>query len=130
MYRLHKNEQVYWEFIRELRNKKGVREGFIQQEYIDSTTHQAYMENYGECYYVCLDEGIPVGYVGVIETDIRVATHPDHQKKGVARFMINELMTMHPASIAKVKVANEASLRLFESCGFVPKYYILEKEED
>lgn len=128
MYRLYKNQPVYWEFIRELRNMEGVREGFIQQEHIDSATHRSYMENYGECYYICLDEGTPVGYVGVIATDIRVATHPDHQKKGVAQFMINELMTMHPDSIAKVKIDNEASLNLFQSCGFAKKYYILERE--
>ena len=31
-------------------------------------------------------------------------------------------------SIAKVKIDNEASLRLFEACGFKKAYYILERE--
>jgi len=37
------------------------------------------------------------------------------------------LMERYPTSIAKVKIENEASLRLFESCGFKRKYFILEK---
>ena len=128
MIKLYKNDRQHWEFIRELRNMDGVREGFIQQNHIDSSTHQTYMEKYGDCYYICLEDNTPVGYVGVVESDIRIATHPNHQKKGVARFMIDELLLLHPDSIAKVKIDNSASLRLFESCGFTKKYYILEKD--
>jgi len=73
-----------------------------------------------------IDEN-PAGYVGVIDLDIRVATHPEFQGKGVGKFMINALMTLYPESFAKIKVENTASLRLFESCGFSKKYYILEK---
>ena len=42
--------------------------------------------------------------------------------------MINQIMTTHPTALAKVKINNEASLRLFEKCGFKKKFYILEKE--
>ena len=42
--------------------------------------------------------------------------------------MINSLITLHPDAFAKVKIDNEASVKLFESCGFKKKYYILEKE--
>ena len=73
-------------------------------------------------------DGNPAGYVGQISDDIRVATHPDYQGKGVGTFMISELMNKFPDSIAKVKIENKASLRLFEKCGFKKKYYILEKE--
>ena len=69
-----------------------------------------------------------MGYVGVIEGDIRIATHPDYQGKGVGSFMLNEVMKIHPTAFAKVKMENEASLNLFESCGFKKMYYILEKE--
>ncbi len=45
----------------------------------------------------------PIGYIGVIDNDIRVATHPDHQGKGVGSFMVNEIMKIHPNAFAKVK---------------------------
>ena len=122
-----KNQEEYWEFIRQLRNDKRVKAGFIQQDHISKDNHLKYMEKYGNNFYVCLIDNHPAGYVGVIDRDIRVATHPDYQGKGVGKFMINALMKLYPDSLAKVKIENEASLRLFETCGFTKKYYILEK---
>ena len=125
-----KNSENYWEFIRQLRNMDGVRQGFIQQEYINSDNHKIYMKKYGHLYYICTVEGTPAGYVGVIDNDIRVATHPDFQGQGVGTFMIENLMKIEPQAYAKVKVGNEASLRLFEKCGFTKQYYILEKNNE
>tara|TARA_Y100000592_G_scaffold19004_1_gene29081 strand:- start:55148 stop:55531 length:384 start_codon:yes stop_codon:yes gene_type:complete len=125
---LVENKKKYWEFIRNLRNHEDVKIGFIQQENITQFQHKMHMMLNEECYYICLVEGEPAGYVGVIERDIRVATHPDFQGKGVGKFMINELMERNPDAFAKVKIENEASLRLFKACGFKEKYYILEKE--
>ena len=125
---LIKNNKEYWEFIRELRNMDGVREGFIQQEYIEKEFHEAYMQAWGDCFFICLYKDEPAGYVGIINKDIRVATHPDFQGKGVGTFMINTIMDHYPDSEAKIKIENEASLKLFEKCGFKKKYYILEKE--
>ena len=122
------NNEEYSEFIRNLRNHQEVKIGFIQQGHIDKRQHSSHMALYSFNYYVCIVEGKPAGYVGQIRNDIRVATHPDFQGKGVGKFMINELMKKHPDSFAKVKVENEASMRLFESCGFKKKYYILEKD--
>ena len=126
--KLVKNDKQYWEFIRELRNHPDVKVGFIEQEHIDQFDHALYMQSLGSSFHICLVDEAPAGYVGAIKDDIRVATHPDFQKMGVASFMINELMKIHPNSYAKVNVDNQASVRLFEKCGFVKKYYILEKE--
>jgi GNAT superfamily N-acetyltransferase len=126
--KLVQNKKEYWDFIRDLRNHEDVKVGFIQQQHIGETVHQSHMSLFGECYYVCLVNNIPAGYVGVIDRDIRVATHPSFQGKGVGKYMINELMKKHPDSFAKVKVENTTSMRLFEACGFKKKYYILEKE--
>jgi RimJ/RimL family protein N-acetyltransferase len=125
---LVQNEAKYWEFIRQLRNMDGVRQGFIQQEHIAQHHHEEYMKKNSTFFYIILDKGIPICYIGNIDNDIRVATHPDHQGKGAATFAVNELMKLHPKAMAKVKIENKASLRLFEKCGFKKKYYLLEKE--
>ena len=123
------NSPKYWEFIRNLRNLDGVREGFIEQGLIDEISHATYMLTYNNNFWICLGNETPMGYVGIIDNDIRVATHPNFQGTGVAAFMINEAMKLHPEAIAKVKLDNKGSLRLFEKCGFKKKYYLLERED-
>ena len=124
-----KNKFEYWEFIRCLRNDERVKSGFIQQEHISENFHLKYMEKYGIFYYICLYDNQPAGYCGVIDNDIRVAVHPNFQGKGAGSFMIKELIELYPSAFAKIKIDNEASLRLFMKCGFKKKYYILEKNE-
>lgn len=126
-YKLVKNAEEYWEFIRKLRNLDSIKTGFIKQENISSKTQLEYMKENGHNFWICLDDLEPVGYVGIINDDIRVATHPDHQKKGIGAFMINEIMKIYPNAYAKVKLENEASIKLFEHCKFVKKYFILER---
>tara|TARA_R110001583_G_scaffold151597_1_gene303494 strand:- start:279 stop:671 length:393 start_codon:yes stop_codon:yes gene_type:complete len=127
-YRLIPNEEKYWEFIRILRTTDGIAQGFIEQGNISPIKQKEYMIKYNHCFRICLDESNPVGYVGIIDDDIRVATHPDHQGKGIGSFMINEVMKDTPSAVAKVKIDNKASLKLFEKCGFKLKYYLLERE--
>ena len=78
-------------------------------------------------YLICIDNDEIIGFIGHVDNDIRLATKKTHQKKGVGKFMVEGLMKKFPESFAKVKIDNEASKRLFESCGFKKKYYILEK---
>lgn len=120
-------EKKYWEFIRVLRNDERVIGGFIKSNHITTEMQRQYMSNHAQFYRVALIDNNPAGYVGVIENDIRVCTHPDYQGKGVGKFMINKCMEIWPSAFAKVKIDNEASLKLFKSCGFYKKYYILEK---
>ena len=117
----------YWEFVRTLRNDKRVLDGFIKSKYINKTSHKEYMIENSKFYRIAMINGELAGYVGVINNDIRVCTHPSHQGKGVGKFMIEECMKIWPNAFAKVKVDNEASLKLFEACGFLKKFYILEK---
>ncbi len=121
------NNRKYWEFIRNLRNHSDIKPGFINQKHITFDDHQNFMLKNEKLFYICLINNNPAGYVGVIDGDIRVATHPDFQGKGIGKFMIEEIMIKFPDSYAKIKVDNDASLKLFKSCGFKKKYYILEK---
>jgi ribosomal protein S18 acetylase RimI-like enzyme len=118
----------YWEFVRTLRTDARVVGGFIEQVEITPEEQQRYMSKYSSCYRIALVEEVPVGFVGVIDNDIRVCTHPDYQGRGVGKFMINSCMDIWPEAFAKVKLDNEASIKLFESCGFSKKFFILTKD--
>lgn len=122
-------DKKYWEFVRNLRLDNRVTDGFIKTEYITKEMQEKYMGTHSDFYRISLFNDEPVGYVGVIEDDIRVCTHPDYQGKGVGKFMINECMKIWPSAFAKVKIDNEASLKLFKSCGFHKKFIIMKKNE-
>jgi ribosomal protein S18 acetylase RimI-like enzyme len=126
---LVKNNPEYYEFIRELRIHKDNLSGFLNQSIITKEEQIKYMEKYGESYYVALSDKTPVGFVGVIDDDIRVATHPNFKKQGVGKFMINEIMKIFPNCFAKIKHNNLSSIKLFESCGFEIEFLIMRKNE-
>ena len=108
----------YWEFVRQLRMDERVIDGFLETMAITEEQQNKYMISNAHNYRIALVDGKPAGYVGVIEDDIRVCTHPDFQGMGVGKFMINECMNIWPTAYAKVKHGNEASSKLFLSCGF------------
>ena len=120
-------KEEYWEFVRVLRNDRRVLDGFLESTYITEKMQVKYMKNHSQYYRIALVGGKPAGYVGVIEDDIRICTHPDFQGKGIGKFMINECMNIWPSSFAKVKIDNKASIKLFEACGFKKKFYIFTK---
>ena len=132
---LVKCEEQYWEFVRELRMDERVIDGFLQTHPITKEQQAKYMSGNSQHYRIALVDGKPAGYMGVIEDDIRVCTHPDFQGMGVGKFMITECMNIWPTAYAKVKHGNEASSKLFLSCGFEMsgtddkfKYYRKEKK--
>ncbi len=127
-FKLVDNEPKYYEFIRNLRNDERVKPGFIQSSFITEERQIEYMAKYRDCFRICLDNDAPAGYVGVIDNDIRIATSPSYQKQGVGKFMLQQIETVFPGAVAKIKIENEASLRLFLSGGFKVKYYLLERE--
>ena len=83
------NKEGYYEFIRNLRNDDRVRDGFIQQEHISLEEQVAYMQVHESDYFICLNDETPVGYIGVIDGDIRLCTSPDHQRPGHWDFYVN-----------------------------------------
>ena len=116
----------YWEFVRVLRNDKRVLDGFIQSTYITKEMQEKYMPDNFQFYRIALINNQPCGYVGVIDNDIRICTHPNFQGKGIGKFMLKEIMKIFPSAYGKVKIDNEVSLNLFSSVGFKQKFIIFE----
>ena len=108
----------YWEFVRELRMDERVIDGFLKTTPITKEQQANYMSSNSQHYRIALVNRKPAGYVGVLNDDIRVCTHPDFQGLGVAKFMITECIKIWPTAYAKVKIGNIASDKLFISCGF------------
>jgi len=106
----------YYDFVRLLRMHPETKGGFLEEANITSEQQVKYMEKYSENYFVCLSYDEPVGYVGVIDGDIRICTAPDHSCKGVGRFMLREIMCLFPHAAGKIKKDNIASKKLFDKC--------------
>ena len=107
----------YWEFVRKLRMDGRVVDGFLETTPITEEQQTKYMTNNSQYYRIVLVDGQPAGYVGVLNDDIRVCTHPDFWGMGVGKFMIKSAMAIWPTAYAKVKHGNMASDKLFISCG-------------
>tara|TARA_Y100000310_G_scaffold344008_1_gene454519 strand:+ start:4255 stop:4629 length:375 start_codon:yes stop_codon:yes gene_type:complete len=115
----------HWADVLEIRNEN--REGFGNTGIIAASSHHLYMTKHSKNYLICTHLKKVIGFIGHIDNDIRLATRKEYQRRGVAKFMVEGFMEKYPDAFAKVKPNNEASLKLFESCGFKKKYYILEK---
>ena len=115
---LVKCEEQYWEFVRKLRMDGRVIDGFLETTPITEEQQTKYMTNNSQYYRIVLVDGQPAGYVGVLNDDIRVCTHPDFFGMGVGKFMIKSAMAIWPTAYAKVKHGNTASDKLFLACGF------------
>ena len=108
----------HWEFVRKLRMDGRVVDGFLETTPITEEQQTKYMTNNSQYYRIALVDGQPAGYVGVLNDDIRVCTHPDFWGMGVGKFMIKSAMAIWPTAYAKVKHGNMASDKLFLACGF------------
>jgi len=127
MVKVVNNDPKYYDFIRLLRSDPRVQDGFIEVVNITKNQQDKYMRKHRSKYIVALYNDEPAGFAGSLDNDIRVCVHPDYQGKGVGKVLITELMERFPDSFAKVKIENEASRKLFESCGFQIKYWLMER---
>ncbi len=116
--RIVPNSEKYYEFIRELRTHPENLSGFVDTNEITPQQQYEYMSKYGHNYEICLSGDTPVGFVGVVDRDIRFAVDPKHHGQGIGKFMIWDLIHKNSDCLAKVKHDNIASIKVFESCDF------------
>ena len=124
--KLVKCSHKYWEFVRLQRMDERNIDGFIKTAPISPSQQKQYMKKYCKNYWICLLGYEPVGFIGVIDNDIRVCTKHEFKKKGVGRFMVESIKKIKPNLVAKIKIENTASRKLFESCGFKKRFFLYE----
>ncbi len=107
----------HYEPIRRMRLHPSNRAGFLDQGSFSEADQQLYMEAHAASYIVCLSEGEPVGYAGVVENDIRICTNPEFKKRGIGAKMLREIVRRFPDAKAKILRDNVGSQALFERCG-------------
>lgn len=115
---LVKNEEKYYNFIRILRNDPSNQVGFLEKVNISESEQKKYMDSHGNCYYICLIDNVPCGYVGVVNNDIRVCVDEKYKNKGIGYFMISEIIKIYPEATAKILKTNINSLLLFKKSGY------------
>lgn len=112
------NNPQYYEFIRKLRNDIRLNIGFIDKTFITEEMQKKYMKNHSNEYFICLRENVPVGYIGVVDKDLRLCVKYEEQKNGIASFMLKELMKKNIKFDVRVLPNNIASLNMFKKNGF------------
>lgn len=115
---LVKNEEKYYEFIRVLRTHPSNISGFLEQVQISEEQQKKYMSKHSQDYWICLNGEIPVGFIGVVENDIRLAVEPSYKNKGVGTFMVGEISKIDKNATAKVLLDNTPSQKTFEKNNF------------
>jgi len=110
-----KCEEKYWPFVLKLRNQ--FREFFFSQSIITDEQHQKFMEKWSKNYFICIshDGESPLGWVGVVDNDIRIAVSKKFQSQGVGKFMLESIKDLYPDATAQILAENISSIRLFES---------------
>ena len=106
--------EEYYEFVRELRMNPLTQGGFLEEAQISKEDQEKYMTKHGQNYYVCLLYDIPVGYIGVLDEDIRFCTHPEYQGRGVGSYMLREVKKLYPNATGRIKKDNIPSQRVFD----------------
>ena len=105
---------LYWDFVRRLRNEN---KGFTSYVKISKYRQLLYMSFNHKFYKICIYDRTPVGFIGIIQNDLRFSVHKNFRRKGIGKFMLKNYHVNNNA-IGKVKINNTGSRKLFESCGW------------
>lgn len=117
-------DSQYWEFVRECRTTPKNQEGFFSVANITEQEQQEYMIHNWSKYKICLCDGEPSGYVGLLKGhEITYCVHPDFHGLGIGTYMIQNFSKPFSTVDAYVKVNNIASQKVFEKLGWEKQIY-------
>lgn len=112
-------------FIKDLRTDARTLPGFIEQITSISLESQVkYMDSNRDCFFVALYCGIPVGFGGVVNNDIRFAVIPYYQNLGFGTEILEYIKLRNPKATGKIKRSNASSIKAFCKVGI--EYTIIE----
>lgn len=120
-------EEQYYEFVRLLRIHPDTITGFIYQGHITPDEQIQYMNNHRDDYFICLYKNKPVGFIGVVNNDLRLAVDSQYTNQGFASFMLQNITKYKNDFEVRVKIDNIPSQKLFEKNGYKRKN-VLESE--
>lgn len=119
----------YWEFVREIRTHEENINSFYTQPIITIKQQIEYMNKNHTKYKICLIDEIPVGYIGIINSDeITYCVDPVYKGKGIGTFMVSEFIKNNNKLTAFVIPENTASARVFEKLGFTKQLHYTYKK--
>ena len=101
-------------FIKNLRTDPAIKKDFIEQ--IDEITIEDqvnYMAEHAKDYFIAYYYGLPVGFGGVIEDDIRYAVIPYYHGKGFGTQILKRIKNRNPNATGKIKKSNLGSMKAF-----------------
>ncbi|NVM38112.1 MAG: GNAT family N-acetyltransferase [Candidatus Lokiarchaeota archaeon] len=115
--RMVKCEEKYWPFVLKLRNK--FKKSFFSQSTITNEEHEKFMRKWSDSYFICIadDERTLLGWVGVVNGDIRIAVPCQFQNQGIGKFMLEYIKVTFPEATAQIFSSNQASINAFNSVG-------------
>jgi len=117
-------DEQYWEFVRKLRIDPSNQEGFFTHAEITPEQQKTYMNRNFFNYKICLADGEPSGYVGLLNGhEITYCVSPKFHGKGIGTFMIKEYAPRWGEVDAFVKTDNIASQKVFEKLGWEKQFY-------
>jgi RimJ/RimL family protein N-acetyltransferase len=116
----------YWQFVRIIRTHPTNQKFFFTQVKITPEQQIEFMKRESHRYKICLLDGVPVGYIGIIkENEITYCVHPDHQGKGIGTFMVSKFMKLYDTLTAFVIPENIGSSKVFEKLGFQKQFFYI-----
>jgi RimJ/RimL family protein N-acetyltransferase len=118
-------------FVLSLRNKSYVQLSSWNTRFIDIKAHLNFWINNYKDYWIIQTERNhkPIGFVKIKDSEVGIAIDKRFWNQGYGKCALNELMKKNKKLKATIKFDNVHSLCFFIKCGFMPKGYILEKEE-
>jgi len=111
----------YYEFIRKLRTDPEITKSFLSQAKISKDDQIKYMTKNCDGYFICLKNDLPVGFIGIVAKDLRLAVSKNGHKQGIATFMLSKINEMNLDYDVQIKSDNVASINFFKKNGFIKK---------